>query len=89
MVKPVLFDLCIATLVVGYNKALYKQLTERHLQFRFLVGNLLVDQHAIDKLVDDLLSVDELSKHIVIVCYVRVLILLKGLDNSKPLEQSP
>ena len=86
MVKPVLFDLCIATLVVGYNKALYKQLTERHLQFRFLVGNLLVDQHAIDKLVDNFLSVDEFSEHVVIIRYVWVLILLEGLYNSKPLE---
>ena len=86
LVQPVLFYLSIAALIIGYYEALYKQLTKRHLQFRFLVGNLLVNQHAIDELIDYLLSVDEFSEHVIVVCYVRVLILLEGLYNSKPLE---
>ena len=89
LVEAVLLERYDTTLVVGDDEALDEELADGHLELGLFISNFLVDEHAVDQLVDDFPAVDKLSELEAIVGLMGCLGALEGLDNPQSLVEPP
>ena len=83
-----MLNLSVTTFIVGHYKAFNQKLSNCHLQFGFFICDLLIDQHAVDKLIDNFLSIDEFGKQVVVICLMWILIPLESLNDSESLIET-